>query len=244
MSGRDAAESLEGRVAWITGAGSGIGRATARTLAARGVKVTLTARGAEGLQSLREEIERDGGEALVARADVTSEAEVSSAADAIRARFGRLDILLVNAGAAVFRPFDRTTPDEWNRVIGTNLTGAFLTIRAALPLFAPEGGDLLTMVSIAGRRPFADNSAYCASKYGLLGLTEVLRSELRPRGIRVTALIPGATDTPLWDEAAPSFDRSRMMRAESVAAMIVAAVAADRSAAVEWIQMQPAGGSL
>lgn len=236
--------SLAGKKAWITGAGRGIGRAAALALSARGVNVALTSRGRSDLVALAAEIEGAGGTALVAAADVGREAEVRAAADAVGARFGRLDIVLANAGVALFRPVAETGLDEWERVLRTNLTGVFLTVRAALPLFTAEGGDILTMVSVAGRRPFPENGAYCASKYGLLGLTEVLRGELRPRRIRVTALLPGATDTPLWDDAGGSFDRSRMMRPEAVAAMIVAALAADRNAAVEWIQMQPAGGSL
>jgi len=239
-----AGNPLAGKVAWITGAGRGIGRATALALAERGVRVALTGRTRAPLEALASEIERAGGEALAAPADVGDEAALDAEATAIGGRFARLDILIVNAGTAVFRPVAATTIEDWDRMIRTNLTGAFLTVRAALALFGAEGGDIMTMVSVAGRRPYPNNGGYCASKYGLLGLTEVLRSELRPRRIRVTALIPGATDTPLWDEVGGSFDRSKMMRPEAVAAMIVAALSVDRSAAVEWLQMQPPGGGV
>lgn len=237
--------ALQGRVAWITGAGRGIGSAVAAAAAARGMRVVLTARRREEIERVAKGIAAAGGEALAVAADVGSAEQVAVAADAVRERFGRLDLLVVNAGIAIFRTIEKTSPEEWDALLRTNLTGAYLTIRSALPLFTPEGGDIVTMVSVAGRRPFPENGAYCASKYGLLGLTEVLRGELRPRRIRVTALIPGATDTPLWDAVeGKKLDRSRMMRPEAVAEMVFAGVLADRSSAVEWIQMQPSGGSL
>jgi NAD(P)-dependent dehydrogenase (short-subunit alcohol dehydrogenase family) len=236
---------LGGRTAWITGAGRGIGAAVARALAAHGARVAVMARTPEAVGALAGEIDAGGGQALALVGDVGAPAAMMAARQLIRDRFGGLDIVVANAGIAIFRRIEETTFEEWERTIRTNLTGAFLTVQAALPLVPAEGGDILTMVSVAGRRPYPENGAYCASKFGLLGFTEVLRGELRGRKIRVTALLPGATDTPLWDGiAGRSFDRRRMMRPESVAAMAVSALAADRAANVEWIQMQPSGGSL
>ena len=238
-------KALAGKTAWITGAGRGIGAAVAAAVAARGMRVALTGRRREDLERVAAEIGASGGEALVAPSDVGDPASMEKAARAVGERFGRIDLLVVNAGIAIFRTIETTSPEQWDDVLRTNLTGAFLTVRAALPLFSAEGGDIATMVSVAGRRPFPENGAYCASKYGLLGLTEVLRSELRPRRIRVTALIPGATDTPLWDAVeGKRLDRSRMMRPEAIAEMLVAVLLSDRSCTVEWVQMQPSGGSL
>lgn len=189
--------SLEGRHALVTGAGSGIGAAIARTLAAAGAKVTLAGRRRDPLDALAAEI---GDASFVADGfDVTRPAAIAAGLEAARAAFGPVSILVNNAGEAPSAPFDKTSGEMWNHVIGVDLTGVFHVTQAVLPELKAHGAGarIVNIASTAGLTGYAYVSAYCAAKHGVIGLTRALALELAKKGVTVNAVCPGFTDTPI-----------------------------------------------
>jgi NAD(P)-dependent dehydrogenase (short-subunit alcohol dehydrogenase family) len=190
-------QSLRGKVALVTGGSKGIGLAIARALVADGVQVAITGRNATHLSSARPTIEAAGpGSVETLQADVRRYDEVEAAIAATVARFGGLDVLVNNAGVGVFAPVDKMTREQWAEVIDTNLTGVFNACRAALPhLRSRGGGFIINISSLAGKNPFVDGAAYCASKAGLNAFSEALMQEVRHDGIRVSDVAPGSVST-------------------------------------------------
>ncbi|MER5279488.1 SDR family oxidoreductase [Streptomyces sp. NPDC002809] len=194
--------TLAGRTAVITGAASGMGNATARLLAAQGVRVALLARRAERLDELAARITADGGRALAVAADVTAQASVDAAAERVHAEFGRVDLVVNAAGVMLPNPVDAGRADEWQRMIDTNVTGVLRIIRAFtadLVAAAAEGrtADLVNISSIGAHITFPDYAVYGATKAALTHLSASLRTELGPRDVRVTNIEPGLTDSEL-----------------------------------------------
>jgi NAD(P)-dependent dehydrogenase (short-subunit alcohol dehydrogenase family) len=189
---------LAGRVIAVTGAASGIGRATAVGLAAEGAHVACLDVQEDAVRSVAEEIARRGGQALATRLDVTEPASVRSAIEATVARFGKLDALVNAAGVGGFFRFEDMTLEEWNRTIAVNLTGTFLTCQTALPhLLAADGPSIVNISSIAGVKGQAYSSAYGASKGGVALFTRGLANEFAKRKLRVNAVCPGGVNTPM-----------------------------------------------
>jgi len=187
--------SLSGQVALITGGGSGIGLACARHLAADGATVVIAGRDLERLERAADQLRADGANVLTERCDVTSESEVAAMC-AATADAGRFTMAVVNAGYGSAAPFHRTTLDEWNGVIGTNLTGAFLTMRAAAPyLVEAGGGSIVAISSIAGVATHRYMTPYTVSKAGLEMLVKQVADELGPVGVRANAVRPGLVPT-------------------------------------------------
>ncbi|MGA9278684.1 SDR family NAD(P)-dependent oxidoreductase [Ilumatobacter sp.] len=189
--------SLSGQVALVTGGGSGIGLECARVLAADGATVVVAGRDEDRLASARDELvaaERDA-QVITSRCDVTVEADVE--ATCVRAaEAGRFSMVVVNAGYGSAAPFHRTTLDEWNGVLGTNLTGAFLTMRTAAPLLvAAGGGSIVAVSSIAATATHRFMTPYCVSKAGLEMLVKQVADELGPVGVRANAVRPGLVPT-------------------------------------------------
>ncbi|WP_328866817.1 SDR family oxidoreductase [Streptomyces sp. NBC_00304] len=194
--------TLAGRTAVITGAASGMGAATARLLAAQGVRVALLARRAERLEELAGKITADGGQALAVVTDVTDQSSVDAAAERVHAAFGRVDLVVNAAGVMLPNPVDEGRTDEWQRMLDTNVSGALRVIRAFtadLVAAAADGrtADLVNISSIGAHVTFPNYAVYGATKAALTYLSASLRTELGPRDVRVTNIEPGLTDSEL-----------------------------------------------
>ena len=235
---------LRGKVAVVTGGSRGIGLAVAEALAAEGCAVALAGRDARTLQAASRQVERHGVAVLARRCDVRDPKSVAALFAAVRRRFRRLDVLFNNAGIAhPLRPVEKLPITKWREVLDTNLTGMFLCAQAAIPLMR-RGGAIVNNLSVSAKQVFPGNAAYDASKHGALGLTRTLREELRGRGIRVIALLPGATATDIWEQFWPAAPRGRMISPGNVAAMVVEAVALPPGATVEELVIGPTRGAL
>ncbi len=188
--------NLTGKVAVITGAGSGIGAATARLLARHGAKVHVADLNAEAATAVAREI---GGGATDHAVDVSRPEEVEALAKAVFDQDGRVDILHNNAGIGHGGDIEQTTVEDWHRVIGVNLLGVAYGVQAFVPRMLKQGhpATIVNTASQAGLIPIARMAPYCASKFGVVGMSESLDAELRPRGIRVIALCPGIINTPI-----------------------------------------------
>ncbi len=230
-------------VAVVSGGGSGLGREIACELARRGYALALLGRRRE---ALAETLALSGSEdGLILPGDVRDEAAMARCAEQVRARFGGADVVVPAAGVAAIAPLEATSREAFAAVVDTNLTGAFLLIRALLPAMKERRrGWIFPLLSVAARRGFPGWSAYCASKWGLAGLVAALREELQGSGIRITALYPGATDTPIWEGLPGGWDRGAMVRPREVARALGYALDADPSTLIEEITLGPAGGAL
>ena len=194
---------VEEQVVVLMGASSGIGRETALRFAKRGAKVVVSARGKQGLDSLVEEIRRNGGAATAVVADTSDFNQVKAVADRAVEEYGRLDTWVHLAAVGLFATFEQTTPEEFERVIDVNLMGQVYGAMAALPHLKREGrGALIHISSVEAKRSFPFHSAYAASKHGIDGFLEALRVELRHEGwpISVTQVMPGTINTPFFDK--------------------------------------------
>jgi NAD(P)-dependent dehydrogenase (short-subunit alcohol dehydrogenase family) len=235
---------LRDQVALITGATRGIGLAIARALASEGCNLILTARDEKALNRLSRELASAKIRVLAHSCDIREPHSVDAVFRATRRQFPRLDILINNAGIAHPNlPVERLPFPVWKDVLETNLNGTFLVTQAALAIMK-RGGTIVNNLSVAANRVFAGSAAYNASKHGALGLTNTLREELRPRGIRVIGLLPGATDTDIWKTLWPEASRRKMMSPESVAQTVMQAILLPPNATVESIEIRPSAGTL
>jgi 3-oxoacyl-[acyl-carrier protein] reductase len=218
------AQSLQGKVAIVTGGARGIGKATVIALAKEGVHVGLIARNEGALQEAAAEAEGHGVKAAYAVADVSSKEQVDAAIEAIKTELGSADILINNAGIATFGTVLEMDPDEWKRIVDTNLLGTYYATRAVLPqLIEKNGGDIINIASTSGLSGAATSSAYSASKFAMIGFTESLAQEVRRNNIRVSALTPStvATDLSLDLNLIKENNESKFMQPEDIAEFIV-----------------------
>ncbi|MCQ4088057.1 3-ketoacyl-ACP reductase [Saccharibacillus sp. JS10] len=216
---------LKNQTAIITGAGKGIGRSIAEALAAEGVHLGLIARTASDLESLRSELsDKYKVNVFVHAADVSVRADIEAAVQNLQEQLGAIDILINNAGIGSFGKMIDMDPEEWERIIRINLMGAYYTTRAALPFMIEQNsGNILNVASTAGERGFATGSAYCASKAGLIAMSEAVMQEVRKSNIRVVTLNPSTVNTELaTSNNLPIGDDDRMMQPEDVADLAVA----------------------
>ncbi|GGF99111.1 3-ketoacyl-ACP reductase [Pontibacter amylolyticus] len=223
-------ESLKGKSALITGAGKGIGKAIAIALAKEGVNVGLLARTKAQLEEVAIELKAHGVKAAVAPADVTDINSVNEAVKQIGAELGPIDILINNAGIGKFGKFLELEPAEWENIIRVNLMGAYYVTRAVLPeMIERQTGDIINISSTAGQRGAAVTSAYSASKFALIGLSESLMQEVRKHNIRVSTLTPStvATDMAI-DLKLTDGNPDRVMQPEDFAELIVAQLKLNR----------------
>lgn len=223
-------ESLEGKNALITGAGKGIGKALALNLAKEGVNVALLARTASDLQAVADEVEIQGVKAVIITADVSDLQSVNSAVESAIASLGTIDILVNNAGIAAFGGFLDLSTEEWERIIKVNLFGPYYTTRAVLPsMIERKTGDIINISSTAGLRGAAQTSAYSASKFALIGLSESLMQEVRKHNIRVTTLTPSTVATPLaLDLNLTNGDPEKVMQPDDFAELIISQLKLNR----------------
>jgi NADP-dependent 3-hydroxy acid dehydrogenase YdfG len=192
--------NIAGKVVVITGASSGLGEATARDLAGRGATVVLGARRTERLQALVDEITRTGGTASAVVTDVTDAAQVQALVDSAVARYGRIDVILNNAGVMPHSPLERRKIDDWNRTIDINLKGVLHGIAAVLPhMQRQKSGHIINVSSVAGHKIGKNNAVYAATKTAVRVITEGLRQEVKPWNLRTTIISPGAVATELPD---------------------------------------------
>lgn len=217
-------QQLQGKTAIITGAGKGIGRKTAFDLAKEGVNLGLVARSGGELEALCKELSSSYGiRAEYATADLSVQAEAESAAELLVEKLGQVDILINNAGIAQFGTLLEMDPNDWERVIRVNLMGTYYMTRKILPAILKQNeGSIINVASTAGEKGFATGSAYCASKFAIMGLTESLMQEVRKSNIRVTAITPSTVATDLAVNAGLKLgDEDRMMQPEDVSELIL-----------------------
>jgi hypothetical protein len=237
-------KAWQNKVAVITGGGTGIGLAIARLFAECGYSVIITGRDAKRLKHAADDISKKNGQVTAIACDVRDLASVKKLFSQIRKHYSSIDVLINNAGVAhSLAPVDQLPVETWKDVIDTNLTGTFLVTQAALPLMR-AGGTIVNNLSVAAVQPFAGMSAYNASKFGALGFTHALREDLRKRGIRVLALLPGATATEIWSQFWPDAPKEKMISAETVAQAVLHAVSVPANTAIEEIRIGPAAGVL
>lgn len=187
---------LDGQVALVTGSSRGIGLAIARRLGRMGARVSLCARNLASLEAAATGLRALGIEVLAAAVDVRRADQVSTLVSETQRTLGPVDILVNNAGIGIFGPFHEHTDADWNNVLDTNLKSAFVTSRAVAPdMIRRKTGHIINVSSLAGKSTFANGAIYCASKWGLLGLTGCMAEELRAHGIRVSAICPGSVAT-------------------------------------------------
>lgn len=236
---------LLSQVAIITGAGSGIGRATALALAKAGVKVVLAARTKQSLEMVAHEITANGGSVLVVPTDVSDERQVENLAAQTQERLGRIDILVTSAGGAIFGPLIDSRTEDWDAIQTINLRGLYLCCKHVLKIMiAQKHGHILNVLSIASQMILPNSAAYTASKFGALGLTKVMAAEVRSQGVKVTAVIPGAVNTPLWDKSGGDLDRGKMLSPADVAAAMLDIIAQPPTIYTDEITLMPPLGVL
>jgi NADP-dependent 3-hydroxy acid dehydrogenase YdfG len=237
---------LEGRVAAVTGASSGIGEATARALSAAGASVALGARRADRLEALAESLE---GPTLVKEVDVSDEGQARDFIQAAHDELGGLHILVNNAGVMLLGPVLDADTDDWRRMIEVNLLGLLYCTHAALPLMAASGGDVVNVSSTAGRRADAGAAVYNMTKFGVHAFSEALRQEALHQGIRVTIVAPGFVETELQGHntnplVRQAMERSReqigeVLHADDIAEAIVHAVTRPAHVCVNEVLVRP-----
>jgi clavulanate-9-aldehyde reducatase len=189
---------LSGKAVAITGASSGIGEATALTLAKAGASVALGARRKDRIDALAARIEDEGGTAVALEVDVSDEAAARGFIEAAHERLGRLDTLVNNAGVMLLGPVEQADSEDWRTMVNVNLLGLMYCTHAALPIMlGQESGDIVNISSVAGRFARAGNAVYAATKFGVGAFSEGLRNEITERGVRVTLVEPGFVDTEL-----------------------------------------------
>lgn len=217
-------QNITGKVALITGAGRGIGRATAIAFAQEGIHVGLVGRTLENLQKVEAELKEYGVKVAIAAADVSDIDSITDAVESIRTELGPIDILINNAGISKFGSFMELTPEEWTNIINVNVNGVYYTTRAVLPeMIERNTGDIINISSTAGQKGGPITSAYSASKAAVIGLSESLMMEVRKHDIRVTTLTPSTVATDMAVELnLTDGNPDKVMQPEDMAELMVA----------------------
>lgn len=215
-------DSLRDKVAAVTGGGRGLGAEVCRQLAAAGMKVACLDLRAELARGVVAEIERAGGHASAVAADISQPETAAQAIAEVARTYGRIDVLINNAAIDITLPVEELAPEDWRRIIDTNLNGPYWLCRAAFPLMKEQGGgQIVNITSTAAKRTWPNASAYHASKWGLLGLSHALHVEGRPHKIKVTAVVSGGMRTPFLLDRFPDIDTATLQDPRNVAETIL-----------------------
>ena len=232
-------QPLVNQVAIVTGAGRGIGAAVAHKLASLGASTILCARNRAHLEETAHTIHQDGHSATVLECDVTLLASVDALAGEVESRFGRIDVVVNNAGVGGFSlPLHELTPKAWDEILDTNLRGVYYMIHAFAPaMIRAQRGHIINISSLAGKNPLPKGAAYAASKWGLNGLSVSVAEELRPHNIRVSVICPGSTHTDLSPHAGK--DVSRMLQPDDIAHVVEMLVTQASQSFVSEVLLRP-----
>ena len=233
------------RIIWITGASSGIGRSTAEVFIHHGDAVVGSARRIGMLEELQREVSSASGTCRVCPCDVGDETQVVRVGETILKEFGRIDFLVNCAGVTYFRDFTKTTTQEFDEVLRTNLRGLFLTTKTVLPTMLGRGaGVVMNILSYAGRATYTGSSAYSAAKAGAEAMMNVLRAETRDKGIKIVNIFPGAVLTPIWHPKHQERYGHRMMKPAEIAKVVYDISLQPTSMMIEDIVIRPQLGDL
>lgn len=236
---------MKKKVVWITGASTGIGRETAKLFSKNGFIVVATARRKSRLVSLVQEIKFAGNEASAFVCDVSSERSVFNTFKRIKERYGKVDVLVNNAGVTLFKSFIDSKIYDFDYMMNINLRGSFLCTKSVLPqMLKNRKGHIINILSVAVQTTLENSSLYSASKAGLLALSDGLRLEVRGNNIKVTNIMPGAVDTPMWDSKTRQKKRNRMMAPEDVASVVFDIVNKPNKMQIEEVLLRPQKGDL
>ena len=229
---------LAGRVALVTGGSRGIGLAIARRLGSLGARLAICARHADGLDQAAKVLAGEGVATLAVVADVTRADDVASMVAKVETELGALDILVNNVGMGIFGPFHERSETEWDTVLDTNLKSVFLVSRTVAPgMIRRRRGNIVNISSLAGKNAFSNGGLYCASKWGLMGLTYCMAEELRAHGVRVSVICPGSVATDFSPHAGRN--PATLLQAEDVAHAVAAMVTEAPTSFMSEINLRP-----
>jgi 3-oxoacyl-[acyl-carrier protein] reductase len=231
--------SISGMVAIVTGAGRGIGRSIALSLARQGARVVLAARTLRELEQVRQEIESFGGQAICIPADVRSEPDVIRLVSDAARQWGRLDIVVNNAGIGAFGPLEQASTAQWDEVMAVNARGTFLMCREAIPhLRRQRPSYIVNITSVVGVKGYLNQALYSASKHAVMGMSKALAKEVQKDGIRVHAICPGGVDTDMAGAARPDLDRSVLISPADIADVVLFLVTRRGNAVIDEIDVR------
>jgi len=227
---------LQNKVAIITGGGRGIGKAIALTLAHEGANIVVISRTKSELEAVADQAREMGRTALAIPTDVTEKAQVQAMAKQTLDRFGRIDMLVNNAGTAIHNPVIDIREEDWDLIMDINLKGVFLCSQAVIgTMMEQKSGYIINISSMAGKHGGKEYAAYSTSKFGLMGFTECLAAEGKPYNVKVTAICPGPVDTALRAKNHPEDDRSKLMTPQDIADMALFLVTQSKKAYVSEV---------
>lgn len=231
------------KVVVVTGAARGIGRAIAIELLESGFFAALCSRNLQTMASLETEISSFAGSFMISSVDISVEEDVGRFISSVAEKKGKIDVLINNAGVVHTGPVEKTDTEQWDEMMAVNAKGTFLMVKHALPLI-PRGGHIVNIGSNASKKGFPGWAAYCASKFAVLGFTNSLREEVRERGIKVSAVLPGPTKTDIWDSLGGEWDRAKMMSPEITAKTVLSVINQPLEANIDEIDIVPSTGNL
>ena len=238
------AKLLEGKVAIVTGASRGIGRAISVALAQETATIVLAARSIQQLQITAEQVTKAGGEARIVHVELTEEHSIRNLIQVTGEKLGRLDILVNNAGVTHSAPLEQTSTEDWQRCISINARAPFILCREALPLLKKsQAAHIINIASVVGVKGYPLQSAYTASKHALRGMTISLAEELRGSNIRVHLLCPGGVDTDMVDSVRPDIARDELIKPEEIAELVLYLVTHKGNAVVDELRIRRATSS-
>jgi len=236
--------TLNGQVAVVTGAGRGIGRTVCTALAGAGATVVGASRSLPELDALKSDIVAAGGTADVVATDVAVEREVMALFEQAQARYGRVDVVVNNAGLGIYGRLESFSAEDFDRVIAVNLRGTFLCCREAMRRMIPrKSGYIINIASVVGFKGYPNQAAYTASKHGVMGLTKSLAAEAQEHGVRVSAILPGGVDTDMVRQARPDLDPSILMQPDDIAQAVLYLLSLSDKAAIDEIYIRRSSGT-